>query len=196
MFKVNLRIVLDDEDMSDLREINIETFNREYGFITGFFQICMGKYCEGSYYHENPIAHWEVGPQLLESWLGPLLYIVKNIHKETYIAFHEMDSDRRWLEFKLYDYDNVLISVAQEIKFFKNDLPYGFPGLVTEPIVEFEYKKPFQYEVSFSLISEEIIKAGNKFLRELYEINPLLMGTDMVIKLDQFGLLDIPYPQQ
>ena len=98
VFKINIRIV---EDLEILKTMDISDFDKEYNQIEGFFQICMGSHKEGCYYHEDELQDGEIGSEVLNYWLNRLLDVVNCFSNgEEYVAFHELETMNRWLEFK------------------------------------------------------------------------------------------------
>ncbi len=174
MFKINFRIV---EDLEILKTIDISTFDNEYDQIEGFFQICMGSHKEGSYYHDNALKDGEVGSELLNYWMNRLLDVVNHfLSGGKYIAFHEIETMNRWLEFKINE-GKIQIRVAIDSSMKIKEL------LITSPCYDFDYTESWKYQIEFSKFRNEIIKSVNSFLHQLEILNTNLLKTKMTLEL-------------
>lgn len=175
MFKINFRIV---NDIDKLKIMQYNFFDSDYEHIEGFFEVCIGIHREGCYYHENPLQVGETGGELLDYWFGKLLDVSNNLSITSYIAFKELETTNRWLEFSLKG-DNVAINVAidekeKNKKLFINDVFDGF-----------QYIDPSDFLVDIRDFKYEIESSARKFLSELEEINPDLLKTKMAVELSK-----------
>lgn len=174
MFKINIRIV---ENIEILKTMDISTFDNEYNQIEGFFQICMGSHKEGCYYHDNALQDEEIGSELLNYWMNRLLDVINHfLNGEEYIAFHELETMNRWLEFKKND-GKIQIRVAIDSSMKIKEL------LITSPCYDFDYTELWKYQIEFSKFRNEIIKSVNNFLHQLKMLNPNLLKTKMALEL-------------
>ncbi|MBR2886319.1 MAG: hypothetical protein IKB93_16260, partial [Clostridia bacterium] len=99
----------------------------------------------------------EIGSELLNYWLNRLLDVVNCFtNGEEYVAFHELETMNRWLEFKANDGKiqiRTAIDSSMKIKDFLITTPYG----------DFDYIESWKYQIEFSKLRNEIIKAVNFF---------------------------------
>lgn len=174
VFKINIRIV---EDLEILKTMDISDFDKEYNQIEGFFQICMGSHKEGCYYHEDELKDGEIGSELLNYWLNRLLDVVNCFSNgEEYVAFHELETMNRWLEFKASE-GEIQIRTAIDSSMKIKDL------LITTPYCDFDYIESWKYQIEFSKLRNEIVKSVNIFLHQLEVLNPDLLKTKMALEL-------------
>jgi|GEM_PF-5886971 len=167
MFEIKFRIIENDVE---LKKISSAEFDEKYGQITGFMQIDFGNDYEGSYYHENPLQKGESGSELLDYWFQHLFNACKHLKKNDYIAFLELGRHNRWIEFRYSDND-VIISLAMDNKSEITDLE------ITKDEYHLQYDTKFV--VDSRLFFEEIERAGVKFVKELYDINPEILNSKM-----------------
>lgn len=174
MFKINIRIV---ENIEMLKKMDVLTFDNEYDQIEGFFQICMGCHKEGSYYHDDVLQEEEIGSELLDYWLNRLLDVTNHfLNGEEYIAFHEIETMNRWLEFKKND-EKIQIRVAIDSSMKIKEL------IITSQSYDFDYTESWKYQIEFFKFKNEIIKSVNSFLHQLEILNPNLLKTKMALEL-------------
>ena len=107
MFKIKFRIV---DDIQLLSTIQTKIFDDEYDQILGFFQISFGAHQEGVYYHENQLKEDEEGSELLDYWFDKILLVAILLDSESdYVAFKEIETVNRWIDFTKRD-NNVFIN--------------------------------------------------------------------------------------
>ena len=173
MFKIKYSIV---DDFEILKSLTASIFDDEYEQVLGFFKICFGIHQEGSYYHENPLQDGEEGSELLDYWFDIILQAVLLLESgEKYVAFKEIETVNRWLEFVRRE-DNILINVAVD-DLCKNNLL-----LITEKD-HFTYVEPLDFIIPYKSLKEEVLIMSEKFLEELKEINRNLGKTRLWKKL-------------
>lgn len=179
MFKINFRIV---DDFKELKDMDISLFDSEWQHITGFFQICFGDQKEGGYFHENALGNDEIGGELLDYWFACLLDTVSDLESITdYVAFKEIETINRWLEFRRVS-DEVIINIAI-------DTGKCSQLLLVENNEKFIYVEPRDFKISFGELKNQIVETAQKFLDELRNLNPKLSNTKMALevfeKIDQ-----------
>lgn len=176
MFKINFRIV---DDIDELKKTTVYDFNTEINFITGFFQICVGDQYVGCYYHQNPLDKDETGGELIDYWFRRLLDVIYLLETETnYVAFQEIETVNRWLEFKRIQ-DKVIINIVVDKPNIIRKL------LIKKPYNGFSYEKQGRAEVNFSQLKKNVIDKVEEFLRDLKEINSQLLETKMANNLEK-----------
>ncbi len=175
MFKIKYRIV---DEIDELKSIHYEFFDKDWNQVAGFIEINFGTQKEGCYYHENPLGEYEAGGELLDYWFRKLLDTVNNLYLTKYVAFQELETTNRWLEFKLID-NNVLINTAIDSKKINDKL------FITEPFNGFDYVTPINFSVEFIEFKTEIVSTVSRFIAELENLNHELLKTKMVRELLQ-----------
>lgn len=93
-----------------------------------------------------------------------------------YIAFHEIETMNRWLEFKINE-GKIQIRVAIDSSMKIKEL------LITSPCYDFDYTESWKYQIEFSKFRNEIIKSVNSFLHQLEILNTNLLKTKMTLEL-------------
>jgi hypothetical protein len=174
VFKINCRIV---DDFDALKSMEIALFDNEYNHISGFFEFCFGKQKEGCYYHENPLREGERGVELLDYWLNCLLDVINHFSMgATYVAFKELETSNRWLEFKKVG-STVIVNAATEVSKTNNEL------FITNTYGGFNYVEPCNFHVGIYKFKEEVLSAVNCFFNQVQKLNPNLLKTKMSLEL-------------
>lgn len=174
MFKINFRIV---DDFQELKNIKKKEFDFQDRHIYGFFQVCFGKHIEGSYYHENMLSEYEVGDELIDNWLSNLLDTLIYLKiKSEYIAFSQIETINKWLEFKKID-ENIVINIGID---FNNKITSLF--LFSDKNL-FLYLSPLNYTIKWTDLKNIIVYEVNKFFNELKKINKNILDTNIIIRL-------------
>ena len=168
MFMINYRVV---DDFEELKNISSKDFDNDWNQITGFFQICFGEHEEGCYYHENPLRADEFGEELLDYWFDQLLCTIELLEKTDYVAFREIETVKRWLEFKR-DGETVTINVVL------NSSEKAL--LITKPFHEFLYVEPENFACTWDELKKNVIKQTGRFFNELRQLNPQLMESEKI----------------
>lgn len=168
MFKIRFRIV---DDVKALGSLTTEVFDKEYDQILGYFQICFVTHQEGSYYHEQPLGEDEEGSELLDYWFDKMLQIIIMLEQGyEYVAFKEIETVNRWIEFTKKG-DIILVNVAIEET-------YNNSWLITQKC-SFSYIEPLDHIVSYNEFKLQVQETTEKFLRDLRKINPCLCNTQV-----------------
>ena len=175
MFKIKFRIV---DDIQLLSTIQTKIFDDEYDQILGFFQISFGAHQEGVYYHENQLKEDEEGSELLDYWFDKILLVAILLDSESdYVAFKEIETVNRWIDFTKRD-NNVVINVAVDDICQNNNL------IITEKY-QFSHIEPLNYVMPYQDLKCQILEVSEKFLTELNQINPNLCKTKICKALQQ-----------
>lgn len=174
MFQIKFRIV---DNLEELKLIETACFDYEYEHVYGFFQICFGEQKEGSCYHENPLGEDETGDEVLDYWFVKLLDVISLLDKRTsYVAFKEIETERKWLEFKRLG-ESIFINAAIAAD-------NGFTQLlILKQNDGFSYITPLNYTLTWSELRRGIFDATKRFLKELNDLNPKLMNTKMALEV-------------
>lgn len=173
MFEIKYRIV---DDFHKLKVINADNFNKEWDQITGFFQMSFGEHQEGSYYHDNTLRDDEEGDELLDYWFDKLLKVVGLLNSTyMYVAFKELETVNRWLEFRRQG-DNIFINIAIDELCKNNNL------FITKK-EGFSYIPPLNFKIPYECLKNQILDASTSFLKELKCLNQELESTTMFSKL-------------
>lgn len=175
MFKIKFRIV---DDFHELKNMTIKDFNNTWKHISGFFCIFMGEQQIGSFYHENALEEDEVGGELLDYWVNKLLDVVIMLNNQySYIAFKEIETTQRWLEFRRTDKNRIAINRALDASDTITKL------LITESSDLLSYVEYNGFVISFNELKKNIICAAQNFLDELQKVNSQLVNTEMAIEI-------------
>lgn len=83
MFKVNYRMI---DEIDELKSMDFNFFDTDYGHISGFIEIQFGQQKEGCYNHENPLQEGEVGGEWVDYWLDGLLDVANSLSITKYAA--------------------------------------------------------------------------------------------------------------
>ncbi len=90
-----------------------------------------------------------------------------------YVAFKELETFDRWIEFKLYN-NTVMINIAVDNKRKNHNL------FITEKYNGFTYVNPVDFAINIVDFKKEISNAVNRFIAEVKKINPDLLKTRCV----------------
>lgn len=181
MFEIKYRIV---DDLETLKGIKAPRFNEEWGNISGFFRVSFGSHKEGNYYHENEMENYEMGEELINYWLEVLLEAVLLLSKETdYVALREIDTIDRWIEFRRHR-SEVVVNAARDEENVLRDLWISSPQNV------FLYIEPLDCVCEWEELKRQVLFKTRQFLKELQNINPELVKTEMAFKLNE-GLRNV-----
>ena len=172
MFAVKTRVI-DDDDF--LKTVTIDSFNDIGESIYGFIEVTVGEHRHG-WYHENPLQHWDVSRDILDWWIGFLLDSANTISETNYAAFLIPDTYNTWLEFELVD-DLVVLNFAKSEEYATNKT------FIYEKNINFSYIESVGTKVKYSIFFNEIIRATNTFFAQLESINPDILKTQTMTKL-------------
>lgn len=174
MFKINYRIV---DDIQELRTISSKGFDEEWNQVSGLIQICFGEHQEGSYYHHRPLKDDEIGDELLDYWFDKLLSVIISLDTiSDYVAFKEIETVNRWLEFQRQE-DTICIRVAVDDRCINNDLLILENG-------DFSYIQPSDFKMSYRHFRQKVLEVTSQFMIELKKLNIELVKTDMFKNLN------------
>lgn len=172
MFEIKFRII---EDEALLKEWDAITFDLE-GDLEGFFALKINNKSYG-YYHDNVLKDGEVGFELITQWFENLINVSIMLKNSNYVALSDIESYNTWIEFKLINKDNLLISIIE------NDKKDGFNAIVTTKFKEYSYSEWRNASITLEEFEEEVISKTESYINCIININPKLIESKRIINL-------------
>jgi len=203
VFKIYIRLSDEAEELNELRQISPELFEQEWNNIHGYIKIEFdGVHISGYYHEKDPVLDEVISREWVNWWLKLLLDAVYYLPKTKYVAFRQPEV-WRWLEFTFIDENEVILKTPMDIGWLEiealskerrlRELGEKGEGNNEEQVVYLRNQKTFttekdvcfmdkpspKHRFSYEEMKSEILKASDKFFKELIELNPRLLETEM-----------------
>jgi hypothetical protein len=172
MFEIKYRIV---DDLEYLKNINTEEFNKDNADIEGFFQLSFNESIEG-YYHSKHLGEYEVGHELITLWFDRLIQTVSLLYITNYVALRNIENHNTWIEF-------ILINNDLKVNLGKYVGEYTNQDIITTQGNHFDYPRWKDAVIAMDVFRDEIISKAKKFINDIYEINPEIVKSNLILKL-------------
>ncbi|MEW9672779.1 hypothetical protein [Ammoniphilus sp. 3BR4] len=181
LFEIKYEIF--EDDVAEFRNINVSTFDADYGQIYGLLTIVLGGYEFIPYPPEDlPLSAKRVFSELILRHFELLIDVLSTIKTNDYVALKYIENPFTWLEIKVqkdslevteleFDEYESLDSLIITDKSYFYGARYGSFKQVIIPHSEFEM---------------EIRKKVKAFIREINSINPNLLKSKYFTHLLNF----------
>jgi hypothetical protein len=175
MFEIKYRIV---DDLICLKNINTEEFNKDNADIEGFFQLRFNDSIEGSY-HSKELGEYEVGHELIILWFDRLIQTVSLLYETKYVALRNIESQNTWIEFILVNKNDINVNLGKYVGEYTNE------DIITTEGDYFNYPRWKDAVITMDAFKDEIIEKAKKFINDIYEINPQIAKSNLILRLKQ-----------